>query len=173
MKTKSIILSISFALATIFSFAQTKTIDAVQSEKIKVWGNCGMCKGHIEKAAKAAGASYALWNKDTKILSVQYVATKTSDKQIQQSIANAGYDTKDFTANEAAYKKLDECCQYDRKSIAKTASVKHAVKNCCDKNEVCDKTVCNSSKMECCKNATVAHNCYKNPTNSCCSKSKS
>ena len=120
MKTKNFVLTLSFIASSLFAIAQSKTTDAAQPEKIKVWGNCGMCKSHIEKAAKEAGASYAVWNKDTKILAVKYDASKTSNRQIQQQIANAGYDTKDFTADEKAYKNLDECCQYDRKAAVKT-----------------------------------------------------
>jgi hypothetical protein len=167
MKTQSTLLSIAFVLFSFFSFAQTKPA-AVKSEAIKVWGNCGMCKGHIEKAAKAAGATTAAWNKDTKILSVKYNTTKTSNKQIQEAVAEAGYDTKDLTGNDEAYSKLDECCHYDRKATAQNNG--KAVKSCCDKGEVCDKTACTSSNMDCCKNAAVKHNCMKNPTNSCCSK---
>ena len=169
MKTQSILLSLSFILFSFFSFAQTKTA-AVTSETIKVWGNCGMCKSHIEKAAKEAGATAATWNKDTKILSVKYDLSKTSNQQIQESIANAGYDTKDFTAKDAAYKKLDECCQYERKAVTKDQK-KALTVNCCGKNEICDKTVCHNSNMGCCKNAAVKHDCYKNPANSCCAKS--
>ena len=177
MKTQSILLSLSFILFSFFSFAQTKTA-VVTSETIKVWGNCGMCKAHIEKAAKEAGATAATWNKDTKILSVKYDMSKTSNTQIQESVANAGYDTKDFTAKDGAYKKLDECCQYERKATAtdkkaekKTDKKKALTVNCCGKNEICDKSVCNSSNMACCKNAAVKHDCYKNPVNSCCAKS--
>ncbi|MES2329078.1 MAG: cation transporter [Bacteroidota bacterium] len=122
MKTQSTLLTIAFVLFSFFSFAQTKT--AVKSETIKVWGNCGMCKGHIEKAAKAAGATAATWNKDTKILRVKYEISKTSNKQIQEAVAEAGYDTRDLTGNDVAYKKLDECCQYDRKASDKKEKTK-------------------------------------------------
>jgi mercuric ion binding protein len=107
------------SLLFISSFAQAQT---ARSENIKVWGNCGMCKAHIEKAAKNAGASYAVWNKDTKILSVKYEAAATSNKQIQEKIAAAGYDTKDVTGDQKAYDELDECCRYDRKASEKTKS---------------------------------------------------
>ena len=167
MQTLPIFLSISFLFASLFSFAQTKT-PAVQSETIKVWGNCGMCKSHIEKAAKEAGASYAMWNKDTRILSVKYEPSKTSNTQIQEKVAAAGYDTKDFTGDDNAYKNLDECCQYDRKAAVKKDKTKQLPQNCCDKTEVCDKATCNATNMGCCKNAAVKHNCYKNPANSCC-----
>lgn len=116
MKTQSIILSIVFVCSGLFTNAQTA---ATKSEKIKVWGNCGMCQKHIEKAAKEAGASKAAWNKDTHILTVKYDAAKTSNKQIQEAVAKAGYDTKDLTGNDLAYEKLDECCKYDRKASEK------------------------------------------------------
>lgn len=104
------------AIVIVFAFAFSVAGQAqVTSEKIKVWGNCGMCKAHIEKAAKQAGATSAVWNKDTKILAVKFETTKTSDRQIQQAVADAGYDTKDVRASDAAYNKLDECCQYKRK----------------------------------------------------------
>ncbi|MEO8174015.1 MAG: cation transporter [Sediminibacterium sp.] len=124
MKTQSTLLTIAFVLFSFFSFAQTKPAPA-KSEAIKVWGNCGMCKGHIEKAAKTAGATAAVWNKDTKILTVKYDISKTSNKQIQEAVAEAGYDTKDLTGNEAAYKNLDECCQYERKAGDKKEKTKH------------------------------------------------
>lgn len=110
MKTLFAVIALSFT--TLFAAAQTSS---PKSEKIKVWGNCGMCQKHIEKAAKEAGATTATWNKDTKMLSVKYDASKTSNAKIQESVAAAGYDTKDYTGNNDAYKKLDECCQYERK----------------------------------------------------------
>ncbi len=82
---------------------------------IKVSGNCGMCKGHIEKAAKAAGATTANWDKVSKILKISFDAGKTSTDKIEDAIAQVGYDTEHKTANADAYGKLDECCQYERK----------------------------------------------------------
>jgi mercuric ion binding protein len=107
------------SLLFISSFAQAQT---AKSENIKVWGNCGMCKAHIEKAAKNAGATYAVWNKETKILSVKYEPSATSNKQIQEKVAAAGYDTKDLTGDQKAYDELDECCKYDRKASEKGKS---------------------------------------------------
>jgi len=88
---------------------------SLKSENIKVYGNCSQCRSHIQKAAKAAGATDAKWDVDTKILTISFDVSKTSSKKIQNSIAAAGYDTQDATASDAAYQKLDECCQYDRK----------------------------------------------------------
>lgn len=107
MKKNLLILLVLTTLGN-FAFAQTPTT-------IKVSGNCGMCKKHIEKAAKDAGATAADWNKVTKLLTVSFDGTKTSTDKIETAIAGAGYDTEHKEASAEAYKKLDECCQYDRK----------------------------------------------------------
>jgi periplasmic mercuric ion binding protein len=90
-------------------FAQEKT------DSIKVWGNCGMCKSRIEKAAKAEGATAAVWNKDSKMLTVTYDASKTSNEAIQKKVASVGHDTEKFQAEDKVYEKLPGCCLYDRK----------------------------------------------------------
>jgi len=48
----------SFILFLLFSFISNSLL-AQQSETIKVWGNCGMCKKVIETAALKAGATKA------------------------------------------------------------------------------------------------------------------
>ncbi len=102
-------------LFSIFAIT-TSTAQTASTETIKVWGNCGMCKTTIEKAAKTAGAKTAKWNKDSKDLNVTYSTNKTSSIKIQESIAKSGYDTQDFTADNGAYDNLPGCCKYDRKS---------------------------------------------------------
>jgi copper chaperone CopZ len=107
---------LSFALivfSSVVSFGQNNT-------KIKVSGNCGMCKKNIETAAKAAGAMTAAWDKTTKVLTVAFDANTTSTEKIETAIANAGYDTEHQIASNEAYGKLDECCQYDRKKKKKS-----------------------------------------------------
>ena len=111
-KMKTQILLAAFLCFATSLFAQT----SITKEEVKVSGNCNSCKKNIETAAKAAGASTAIWNKDTKILLLSFDAAKTSDKKIQEKIASVGYDTQDVTATDAAYEKLDNCCQYDRKA---------------------------------------------------------
>ena len=106
MKKSLVLFFVLFCVS--FSFAQTAT-------NIKVSGNCGMCKKHIEKAAKDAGATQANWDKVAKVLTVSFDAAKTSVEKIEISVAAAGYDTEHKEASAEAYKKLDECCQYDRK----------------------------------------------------------
>jgi mercuric ion binding protein len=105
---KKYILILTLVFASVITFAQAPTT-------IKVAGNCGMCKKHIEKAAKDAGATQANWDKVAKLLTVSFDATKTSVEKIEISVAAAGYDTEHKEASNEAYKKLDECCQYERK----------------------------------------------------------
>ena len=113
MKILSIIAAMIFSIS--FSYAQS----TLKTETIKVSGNCGMCKSKIEKSAKQAGAKSADWNEDSKMLKVSYAVDKTSSAKIQQAIAKTGYDTQDYTADNATYEKLHGCCQYDRKATAK------------------------------------------------------
>jgi len=94
------------------TFAQAPT-------SIKVSGNCSSCKKNIEKAAMDAGATTANWDKGKKILALTFDAGKTNADKIETAIAVAGYDTENKVATDEAYKKLDECCQYDRKKKKK------------------------------------------------------
>lgn len=128
-------------------FAQTKT------EKIKVSGECGMCKKKIEKAAKDAGASFAEWSTENKFLTVKYDGGATTTAKIEQAVAGVGYDTQTIKATDEAYKNLHECCKYERAASGaeKTAS------SCCG-SEHCTKTACTkdgkcSPDMACCKEA--------------------
>ncbi|MBS1755592.1 MAG: cation transporter [Ferruginibacter sp.] len=136
MKTLSLFVAVIFSILSFnTAFAQSS-----KTETIKVWGNCGMCKSTIEKAAKKAGAKKADWNEDTKELKVTYAVNKTSSEKIQQSIANSGYDTQDFTAVQSAYDNLHNCCKYDRKADATEATA--AVYACpmkCEKDKTYDK----------------------------------
>ncbi len=93
-----------------------------------------------------AGATEANWSTETKVLAVSYKGA--DNKKIQQAIANAGYDTQDFTAPDAVYEKLHECCKYDRKNAApKTAA---AAEKCCDGKDCCKDGKCTMGK-DCCK----------------------
>ena len=111
-----------------------------------------MCKKVIEKSAKSAGATYANWNENSKLLKVSYTLNKTSGTQIQQAIANAGYDTQDLTADDAAYNKLPGCCQYDRKSKTDKASM-GAMKSCCSK--AAGTTMKCADMSKCCKDGDM------------------
>ena len=88
---------------------------STKTETIKVWGNCESCQKRIEKAAKTDGVSKASWDKDSKLLTLVYDPSKVKSDDIQKKIAAVGHDTENYKADDKAYAKLDNCCQYDRK----------------------------------------------------------
>lgn len=91
------------------SFAQSDS-----TARFEVAGNCGMCKNRIEKAANIKGVESAVWNIQTGELTVKYNSQQTKLNHIQQAIATVGHDTPLYTAPDDVYKKLHECCHYNR-----------------------------------------------------------
>jgi mercuric ion binding protein len=110
-------------IATI-TFTATKAQDT-KTDTFKVWGNCGMCKKTIEKAAKSDGVEKAEWNRETKVFTLVYNPAVISNEKIQKAIAAAGYDTEKFTGDNKAYEKLPGCCHYDRKKKDETNNSNH------------------------------------------------
>ena len=109
-----------------------------------------MCKKKIESAAKAAGASYAVWNVDSKQMIIKYNSTSSNAAKIQESIAAAGYDTPKYKATEDAYNKLHECCKYERTASANAT--------CCT-SEKCIECFANgkcTKDIACCKGSECA-----------------
>ena len=117
MKTLRIysLLSLFLAIA-VLSLPMNSFAQKTKTETFNVSGECGMCKKKIEKAAKEAGATNAVWSEQTKLLKVSYSVTGTSASAIQQKIAEAGYDTPQYKATEDAYNALPQCCQYAREN---------------------------------------------------------
>lgn len=84
----------------------------IQQATLQVSGNCEMCKMRIESAAKSvAGVKSAVWNVNSKILTVSFDES-TNLEQISKAIAAAGHDTKSDKASDAAYNALPGCCKY-------------------------------------------------------------
>ena len=80
-----------------------------------VAGNCGMCEARIEKAAKdIKGVVAAAWDKDTKLIKLQFDSKLTSQEAIEKAIAKAGHDTKNIKATSETYNGLPGCCLYER-----------------------------------------------------------
>jgi len=137
-----------FSLITLMSCLSTASFaQAAKKESFKVAGECGMCKKKIEKAAKEAGATYALWNSDSKVLVVKYNSTSTNSAKIQQKIAGVGYDTQKYKATDDAYNSLDDCCQYERSGVKV---------DCCDTEKCktaacCKDGKCTPETSDCCK----------------------
>ena len=95
--------------------AITQTVDGITTSTFKVWGNCDMCKETIEGSLKVDGVIKADWNTESKIITTSYDTTKITLNQLQKNIALVGYDNEAYKGDDAAYKALPECCQYERK----------------------------------------------------------
>ena len=103
------------AIAICFIFATAKAqINNLVTDTVKIYGNCGMCKTKIEKAANQNNISKAVWNEETGMAIISYDATKTTKDNILKKIASVGYDSDSYKAPDAIYNKLPGCCQYDR-----------------------------------------------------------
>ena len=123
---KKIVLKVTMVVAFIFagnqSFAnslQTSNEIIVNSdstlERFKVYGNCGMCKRTIEGSLNdQEGVNSSIWDKETKIIEINYDPSIISLDEIKMKITAVGYDTEEKRATEKAYKGLPGCCQYER-----------------------------------------------------------
>lgn len=89
------------------------------TKKVKISGNCGMCKTTIEKVGSIKNTAKADWDADTQIATLTYDSTKTNPDEILKRIALAGYDSEKFLAPDDVYNNLHACCQYER--VAKVA----------------------------------------------------
>jgi copper chaperone CopZ len=83
-------------------------------EKVKISGNCGMCKRTIEKSGNVPDVAKVEWNKETGVATLTFNESKTTKAEILKRIAAAGYDNELFKATEEVYSNLPGCCQYDR-----------------------------------------------------------
>lgn len=80
-----------------------------------VYGNCGMCKTRIEKAATGVkGVKKATWDADKQQIEVVYNTKKTSLIAIHEAIAAVGHDTDQRRAKDEVYNNLHGCCKYER-----------------------------------------------------------
>lgn len=147
-----------FVIIFLVSIANNQIFAQGNSVKtnIKVWGNCGMCKERIEKAAKSAGAESASWNSKSHELALTFNDATTSSEKIQQAIAAVGHDTQDFTADNNAYNNLHGCCKYDRKGTESTGEVKKSCsmssgKTCAKDSATCSKGKSCAKGKSCCK----------------------
>ncbi|MBW6498604.1 MAG: heavy-metal-associated domain-containing protein [Bacteroidales bacterium] len=85
--------------------------------EFKVYGACGMCETRIENAAKSVdGVTTADWNRETKMLTIEYDTEKVSLDDVHKKIAEAGHDTDKVRAKDKVYNGLPACCHYERPS---------------------------------------------------------
>ncbi|MFV8268584.1 DUF3347 domain-containing protein [Flavobacterium sp. GT2N3] len=110
---KRILMAIVVLLSVTTASAQIKN---ATTETVKIYGNCDMCKTTIETAGNLKKMAKVEWNKDTKMATLTYDSTKTSQDEILKRVALAGYDSDKFLAPAAVYDKLHGCCQYEREA---------------------------------------------------------
>lgn len=120
MKSIKILLTITVLLSSTTFNAQIKN---ATTESVKIYGNCGMCESTIEKAGNVKKVAEVDWNKDTKMATITYDASKTNQDEILKRIALEGYDSEKFLAPDDVYAKLPGCCQYDRAKKPELAEV--------------------------------------------------
>jgi periplasmic mercuric ion binding protein len=113
MKTSKIFfLSLLLTIGYSFNAQSNKLV----KESFKVWGKCDMCQEKIEDTTNdIEGVKFGRWSIASKLITVKYDPTKTSNEKIQMVIANAGYDTEMYTAKDEDYNSLHFCCKYERK----------------------------------------------------------
>lgn len=96
-------------------FTSGETLTKSAQVMVKVGGECEMCKDRIETAAKTvSGVKSANWEIETKMLHLNFDSSKTNSEEIQKAVAAVGHDTEKFKAPDEVYKKLPECCLYER-----------------------------------------------------------
>ncbi len=112
MTIKQYLVALCFCFIGIAANGQEhKTVLKDTATTFKVFGVCEQCKQRIEGALKVKGIKSAVWNIDSKMLSVSYSPSKISLEKIHNRIA-AGHDTYLKKANDAAYNALPKCCYY-------------------------------------------------------------
>ena len=95
--------------------AELEIVSDSTTEQFKVYGNCGMCKRTIEGSLNdQEGVNSSIWDKETKIIEINYDPSIISLDEIKMKITAVGYDTEEKRATEEAYKGLPGCCQYER-----------------------------------------------------------
>jgi len=108
-------LSISILIVALMAFSCGGGKKSSVEMTAHVWGNCEKCKATIEKTCSIDGVSDAVWNEDSKLLNLKLDTSMISLNTVLEAIAKAGYDNDKFYADDYAYNKLPDCCQYDRR----------------------------------------------------------
>ena len=114
-----------FVLTAVIAMISTIVSAKEKTDSFRVYGNCDMCKKRIEQATLGDGVVKAIWDIDTKIMTVTYDDSKITNNAIQKKIATVGHDTEKFTAPDEVYEDLPECCLYERKKKSAPASQPH------------------------------------------------
>ena len=114
MKIIKYVLVLSMFMGGMASYAQVNKFPSGDSTvTFKVFGACKwQCKPRIEAASKGKGVKSAVWNVDTKQLSLIYDPTRTTLDKIQNRIVSVGHDLENKKAKDVVYNQLPSCCRY-------------------------------------------------------------
>jgi outer membrane receptor for ferrienterochelin and colicins len=113
MKKIKYLLLLWFAITSITVYAQSnKQATKDTAVTFKVHGECIQCKTRIEDALKTKGVKSAIWNIDTKILSLVYNPAQISLDKIENKIVAVGHDVGNKKAKTSVYNNLPKCCYY-------------------------------------------------------------
>ena len=115
MKTSALGSLTVMIFLTFLTTAFTSIVTTDKSATFKVYGGCPMCVERIQDAAlENEHVKSADWNLETKMINVVYDEDKVSLQEIHESIAAVGHDTDLVRAPDKKFRKLPECCKYER-----------------------------------------------------------
>ena len=117
MNTKKIMVLIAMLCSmTAIANGHNKSIAPKPVKKVTlsfaVEANCGQCKDRIENALDKKGVYKAIFNLDSKILTVTYDPRKLEEIQLHNMVAMVGHDTEKVKASNVVYESLPDCCKY-------------------------------------------------------------
>ncbi len=95
------------------SYSQNKKPPSLDTAvTFKVFGACEQCKDRIENIVKGKGVKNAIWDVNTKQLSIEYNPSVISLEKIQNKIVSVGHDLENKKSKNVVYNALPQCCHY-------------------------------------------------------------
>jgi outer membrane cobalamin receptor len=129
MKNKIFTLLLILIAVSSNSFSQVNQNSSdYTSTSFKVYGACEQCKDRIEHGLKLKGIKSAIWDIDTKQLSLLYNPAIIPLEKIENKIVGLGHDLENKKAKKIIYDALPSCCHYreideQKKAIALDSSI--------------------------------------------------
>ena len=112
MKTIKYFITLLILLPVFAGAQMVKLSPQDSSVTIKVYGTCEQCKDRIERVAKGKAVRSALWDVDTKMLSIVFNPAQTTQDKIENRIVQAGHDLEQKKAKDKTYNSLPACCHF-------------------------------------------------------------
>ncbi len=107
---------------TALEIGTTKAATPFMTATYAVRGECEDCQQRIESTLHKMKIPQASWSYETEMLTVTFDSTKVTKDAILKKIADVGHDNELYKASDAVYKKLPDCCHYDRKKAMPTVT---------------------------------------------------